>query len=107
MNDLTFTILMIAGGLGTLLSRALFLTFIPGDRLPNWARRGLRYVPPSVLAALAVPAFMPQAWPPEGLTVLIRPLAAIAAVLVAWRSGNILLTIGTGMGVLWVLNYFI
>jgi len=107
MNDVTISVLLIAGGLGTLLLRASFLTLVPGDRLPNWARRGLRYVPPSVLAALAVPAFVPSAWPPEGPAALVRPLAAIAAVLVAWKSGNIFVTIGTGMGVLWVLNALI
>ena len=74
---------------------------------PDTVRRGLRFVPPSVLAALAVPAFMPSVWPPDGPASLVRPLATIAAVLVAWRWGNVLGTIATGMTVLWVLNHFI
>jgi len=32
-------------------------------------------------------------------------LAGLVAVLVAWRTRNVLLTVGVGMGVLWVLQW--
>ena len=97
--------LVAAAALGTFVLRASFLTLVGHDRLPVWAKRGLRYVPPAVLAALAAPAFVPASWPPDSPVALARPLAAMAAVLVAWRWGNIFVTIGTGMATLWILNF--
>jgi branched-subunit amino acid transport protein len=91
-----------AGALGTFLLRASFLTFVPAERLPDWVRRGLRYVPPAVLAALAAPAFLPATSPAGGGADLVRPAAALVAALVAWRAGNIFLTLGAGMATLWL-----
>jgi branched-subunit amino acid transport protein len=104
VNDNALMVVMVGGALGTLLLRASFLVLVPGDALPAWARRGLRYVPPAVLAALAVSAFVPTSWPVDGPGALARPLAALVAGLVAWRSGHVLLTIGSGMAALWALN---
>jgi branched chain amino acid efflux pump len=104
MTNTTLILLLGGGALGTFLLRASFLTLVPGERLPTWARRGLRYVPPAVLAALAVPAFLPATWPVADAASLARPIAAVAASLVAWRFGNIFLTIGAGMATLWLLS---
>ena len=107
MNETALMVVMIVGALGTLLLRASFLVLVPGDALPSWVRRGLRYVPPAVLAALAVSAFVPTEWPVESLGAAARPLAAVVAGLVAWRSGKVLLTIGSGMAALWALNFLL
>jgi branched-subunit amino acid transport protein len=104
MSGTALVTLVAAGAVGTFLLRASFLWLVPGERLPAPVKRGLRYVAPAVLAALAVPAFVPSAWPPEGMGSFVRPIAAAVAVLVAWRFGNIFLTIGTGMATLWTLN---
>lgn len=68
--------------------------------LPPALQRGLRYVPPAVLAAIITPAiFMPN-----GATLDISLSNAylaggIAAGITAWRSKNLLLTLGVGMAV--------
>lgn len=104
MSGTTMTVMLAAAALGTFLLRASFLALVPAEKLPRWAKRGLRYVPPAVLASLAVPAFAPGEWPPEGAAAMIRPAAALVALVVAWRAGNIFLTIGAGMATLWVLT---
>jgi branched-subunit amino acid transport protein len=67
-------------------------------------RRALRFVPPSVLAAIVLPELLI----PGGTITLplanARLAAGIVAVLVAWRTKNVFLTVGVGMGVLWVLQ---
>lgn len=104
MSRTSLLILIGAAALGTYLLRASFLSLVASERLPLWAKRGLRYVPPAVLAALAVPAFVPAAWPPDGAGSLVRPAAAVVAVLMGWRFGSVLLTIGSGMATLWLLK---
>jgi branched chain amino acid efflux pump len=104
MSNVSLITLVAAGAVGTFLLRASFLWLVPGERLPNQVRRGLRYVAPAVLAALAVPAFVPSTWPPDGAVSFVRPAAAAVALVVAWRGGNIFLTIGAGMAALWGLN---
>jgi branched-subunit amino acid transport protein len=104
MSSTTLTVMLAAAALGTFLMRASFLTLVPAEKLPRWAKRGLRYVPPAVLASLAVPAFAPGTWPPEGAAALVRPAAALVALVVAWRVGNVFVTIGAGMATLWILT---
>ena len=74
--------------------------------LPEIVQRGLRYVPPAVLSAIIAPAvFFPDG---ERLMLEVdnpRIAASIIAVLVAWRSKNLLLTIVVGMAALWILQF--
>lgn len=76
--------------------------------LPERMLQALRYVPPAVLAAIIVPAVLI----PEGTALAITPqnarlAAALAAIIVAWRTKNLLLTIIVGMAALWVWTAFI
>ena len=107
MSDAALIAVVAGGALGTLLLRASFLVLVPGAALPTWARRGLRYLPPAVLASLAVSAFVPTTWPIDGFGALARPVAAVTAGLLAWRFGNVLLTIAGGMAVLWGLKFLL
>lgn len=68
------------------------------ERLAPWVRQALRHVPPAVLAALVAPAFVRH----SGAVDLwdARVLAAVVGGLVAWRTRNILATVGLGMAVL-------
>jgi branched-subunit amino acid transport protein len=69
--------------------------------LPEPVFRALRYVPPAVLAAIILPTVLL----PKGsldLQITNAPLiASLVAVLVSWRSKNLLLTIVLGMAALW------
>ncbi len=85
--------------------RSLFL--LPEQvALPLWMLRGLRYVPAAVLSAIILPELLLQ----QGLIDLSlgndRMLAGIAAVLVAWRTRNVLLTVTIGLVLLWLLQAY-
>jgi branched chain amino acid efflux pump len=104
MNDPKLFSLLVAAALGTYLLRASFLTLVPADRLPVWARRGLEFVPPAVLAALAVPAFLPSTAAFGDAESLARPIAGLVALAVGLLSRNVFLTIAAGMGALWIVS---
>ncbi len=67
-------------------------------------QQALRFVPPAVLAAIIAPEMLR----PGGVLDLspgnARLLAGLLAILVAWRTKNVLLTIAAGMIALWVLQ---
>jgi branched-subunit amino acid transport protein len=96
--------IIIGGLLVTYLIRLSFILLIPFDRFPERIRRGLRFVPPAVLAALITPELLR----PGGVWDLSlgneRLLAGLVAIIVAWRTKNIWLTILLGMIAAWMLN---
>ncbi|NPV55118.1 MAG: AzlD domain-containing protein [Anaerolineae bacterium] len=98
---------LIAAGVLTLLTRLSFIWMLNKWQPPEWFRRGLRFVPLAVLTALIFPDVLMQngqlALPPD----LPRLLGATIAILVAWRSKNIFLTIGAGMVVFYLLRWLI
>jgi uncharacterized membrane protein len=64
----------------------------PSPRLEAW----LRHLPGALLAALVAPAIVaagPAGW-----------LAALAAGLIAARTGNVLLALGIGVAAIWALR---
>ena len=105
MNDLWFTLIIV--GLLTLGIRLSFILLLERWQPPELFQRGLRFVPLAVLSALIFPEiFMhegPVTLPPD----IPRLLGALTAVVVAWRSKNIFLTIGAGMLVFYLLRLFI
>jgi branched-subunit amino acid transport protein len=64
--------------------------------------RALRFVPPSVLTAILVPELLIR----DNQLMVANPrlLAGFLAAVVAWRSKNVVLTIGVGMIVLLFLQ---
>ena len=70
-------------------------------------RKALHYVPPAVLSAIIFPELFLR----EGALNLTldnyRLLAGVVAVLVAWFSKNILITIIAGMIALFLLQFFL
>lgn len=71
--------------------------------LPQPIFRALRYVPPAVLAAIIAPTVvMPQGTIDLSLNGYL--VSGIISVLVAWRTKSLLLTIGIGMGALFLWN---
>ena len=92
-------------GIGTYALRLSFIGLLGTRPMPIWAQRPLRFVAPSVLAALVVPAVV-LAEGSVDITPLGNPrfLAAAAAALVAWRLKNVAGVIFVGMGLLWVLQ---
>jgi branched-subunit amino acid transport protein len=106
MNASYLWIIILGGLVVTYLTRLSFILLFPLERFPAHFRRGLRFVPPAVLAALITP----ELFRPGGGWDLSfgneRMLAGIIATVVAWRTKNTWLTIATGMFSLWLLSRY-
>lgn len=105
MNTTTVWFVILAGGLGTFLARYSFFWLSDRKTLPEEWIRVLRFVPPAVLGALVVPGvIMPVVEAGESL-LSPRVIAAVIAVLVSWKSKNVMITFAVGMISLWLLQY--
>lgn len=105
MSDWVLWGIFIAAGLGTFAMRLSFVELYGRLRVPPLLNQALLYVPPSVLAALVLPAVVyPHAGQQMDWQNPQIP-AAIVAALVAWKTKNTLLTLAVGMGVLWALQW--
>lgn len=97
--------LFAAIGLGTFFLRLSFIYLFGKMEMPDWLRRALRFVPAAVLAALVFPALTHT----DGVLNLsplnFRLIAGLVGALVAWKTKNVLLTIASGMLVLWILQF--
>jgi branched-subunit amino acid transport protein len=93
-------------GIGGYLSRLSFIAALAGRGVPDWAGRVLKFVAPSVLAAIVVPAVVAPAgaW---DLAPLGNPrlLAAIVAAVVAWRWRSMAAVLAAGVGTLWLVQW--
>ncbi len=97
--------LSIAGmGVITFAIRVSLIALVGRTDIPPAVRRSLRFVPPAVLMALAAPALVR----PEGIIDLSFTNAYLVAgglaALIAWKTRHTLLTIGSGLAILWVLT---
>src|SRR5437588_12644649 len=98
---------MLIVGLLTLGIRLSFIGFMDKRRVSPIAQQALRFVPVAVLSALIAPAlFFPRGSLDRSFS-NIRLIAGILAILVAWRTKNVLLTIFTGMACLLILQVFV
>lgn len=94
-------------GIVTFGLRSSFILLIDriGD-LPDPVQRALPYIPTAVLAALAAPGLTVV----EGAVHLSpgnpRLAAGLVGLVVAWRTHSMLATVGVGMAVLWLLQWF-
>lgn len=82
-------------GLGTWAMRASLIVLLGRVAVPPLLERSFRYVAPSVMAAICVPAFIA----PAGTVMMSAPhiLAGALAGLVAWRFGSFLATLAVGL----------
>ena len=89
-------LVVLLAGLVTYLTRLSFILLLEKFEMPAWFRRALRFVPPAVLTAI----FVPELFRPAGHLDLsfqnTQLLACLVAILVAWRTRNVLLTIAAG-----------
>ena len=97
-------IIMIIGGLLTFATRRSFIFLLDRIKVPDWFRRGLRFVPVAMLSAI----ILPDLTSPIGTLFLNwrnpQLLAGIVAILVAWKTKNVILTILAGMATLVVFQ---
>ncbi len=101
---MTLWLTIIAMGVVTYALRLSLIALLGRFEVPPLVSRGLRFVPPAVLSAI----FVPELLQPGGKLNLslgnARLLAGLLAMLVAWRTRNVLLTVGVGMVALWILQ---
>jgi branched-subunit amino acid transport protein len=103
---MNFWLVMLFAGLVTYAIRLSFILFIGRRRIPTLLLRALRFVPPAVLTAIIFPEVV---MPGGNLNLSFenpRLLSGLLAVVVAWRTRNVMLTILVGMLTLWVLQYY-
>jgi len=104
MSDAAIWISFVLAGIVTFYLRYSFIGHYSQMRVPAWFHQALRFVPAAVLSALVWKAIVfyggsyQLSWTNE------RLIAGLLAMVVAWRSKNVLLTTLLGMVILWVLQ---
>ena len=97
-------LVMLIAGLLTFATRLSFILLLDRIRVPDWFRGGLRFVPAAVLSAIIVP----ELTNPNGSLFISwrnpQLLAGAVAILVAWRTRNIVLTIVAGLAALLIFQ---
>lgn len=92
-------------GVGTYLLRLSFIGILGSRTMPDWAMVPLQYVAPAVLAALVAPAVLMRDNSID-LSPVTNPraLAALIALLIAWKTKSVAAVIVAGMAVVWLLQ---
>jgi branched chain amino acid efflux pump len=104
---MSFWWVMIVSGLATFAIRATFIILIGQREIPPLLRRALFFIPPAVLTAIILPELV---LPKGQLNISVANpnlLAGTVAILVAWRTRSVLLTIVIGMVVFWAAQMLI
>ncbi len=97
-------LVMLLGGLLTYGMRLSFIYLLGRFDVSETIRRALRFVPPAVLSAIIAPELL---MPDNHLDFSFgnhRLLAGLVAILVAWRTKSMLLTILAGFAALLILQ---
>ena len=97
-------LVILLAGLLTFGTRLSFILLLDRIKVPNWFRRGLRFVPAAVLSAIILPELASRNAVLDISLHNPQLYAGVLAVLVAWRTKNVLLTIIVGMAVLLIFQ---
>jgi len=107
MTSWTLWLALLCAGLLTLLIRLSFILVFGKKAIPPLFHKTFRFVPVTVLSALILPdLLLPRGTMNIGLS-NFRLLAGLLAIVVAWRTKNVLLTLLAGMGGLLLLQLLI
>ena len=88
----------------TYLCRSLFTVSVSRVRISAWWEHYLTFIPFAVLTAMVTPyLLLPR--PAAGLS-LINPYSLAGAVtfIISWRTRSLIISVGVGIGVFWVLG---
>ena len=91
-------------GAVTFALRLSFIALLGRIRIPPTLGQALRFVPAAVLTAVVIPLLFYEDGALEVSLGNERLLAGLVAALIAWRTRNVLLTLGGGMAILWTLQ---
>jgi len=107
MDSLNLWLVLILGGLGTYLLRLSFILIFQHIQIPTYMERILRLVPPAVFSAIVLPELLVRNGAVLFSFTNLRLLAGLLAALIALRTRNVLITIASGMVILWVLQFIL
>ena len=106
-RELTIWLLIFAVGAITFTARLSFIALFARRDMPPLLAEALKHVPVAMLTAIVVPAVV---FMPAGVVRfdLGNPklIAAFVAGAIAWWTRSAVATIVAGMGVLWLVRYF-
>jgi branched-subunit amino acid transport protein len=98
---------IVAGGALTFLIRVSFFALMDRWEPPVLLKRGLRYVPPAVLSAIVFPELLIRSGSLNLSLGNVRLLAGLVAILVGWRTRNVLLTIAAGLAAFYLFGLLV
>lgn len=107
MDSVNLWIFLILGGLGTYLIRLSFILIFQHIQIPPFMERLLRLVPPAVFSAIVLPELLFRDNAIQLSFSNLRLVAGILAAIVAIKTRNILLTIASGMIILWIIQFLL
>ncbi len=96
--------MILLGGVTTYITRLSFIFLLGTLPMPDWLHRGLRFVPVTVLSALILPELAGRNGTIDLTLRNPQLLAGAVAVVVAWRTKNVILTITLGMATLLIFQ---
>ncbi|HEY1014671.1 MAG TPA: AzlD domain-containing protein [Herpetosiphonaceae bacterium] len=96
---------LVAIGLITFGQRFAFIALQGRWAPPDWLTRALRFVPVAVLSAIIVPDLVLRDNALDLSPTNPRLICGLVAGLVAWRTKNVLLTIGAGLAVFFAMQW--
>jgi branched-subunit amino acid transport protein len=95
-----FALLILGMALVTFATRYSMILILGRWNVPRVVTLALTFVPMAAFAAIIAPELLLRAG--QITLVNVRLVAGVAAIIVAGLTRHILLTIGVGMGVLWI-----
>jgi branched-subunit amino acid transport protein len=104
MSTFAFWLAVTGAGIITFAFRLSFIALMGKIEIPVLLSRALRFVPAAVFTAVVVPLLFYVDGAVDVSLGNERLLAGLAAVLIAWRTRSVPLTLVGGMATLWVLQ---
>ncbi len=104
---MTFWLSIIIIGIATVFLKGGFIIFRPAKPFPKIVEKFLEYVP---IAAMFAIASIHIIFERTGQELAFSPdkiIAGLITLIDAWYSKNLFITLGAGMGSLWLLHYFL
>ena len=96
---------MFFAGLLTFLMRLSFILMVGRKEIPSLLLRTLRFIPPAVLSAILLPELLISDGKLDISTDNARLFAGIIAIMVAWKTKNVVWTILSGMVSIWLIQF--
>ncbi len=99
---MTAFLAILAVGIGTYLSRSIFIIALADRTIPDRVVRALEFVGPAVLSALVVALMIDD----SGTVAIGVPEAAalVAGGLAGWKWRNLIYVVAAGMAVFWTMR---